>query len=70
MNELKADIRTKEVSRDRLPWSEITDAEKVERLRKELASCETCLNRPCSKPARGSEGCIDYKSNNDLSGGF
>ena len=30
---------------------------------KELASCETCLNRPCSKPARGSEGCIDYKSN-------
>ena len=33
MNELNADIRTKEVSRDRLPWSEITDAEKVERLR-------------------------------------
>jgi len=33
MSELKADIRTNEVSRARLPWSEITDAEKVERLR-------------------------------------
>ena len=33
MDELKADIRTKEVSRDCLPWSEITVAEKIERLR-------------------------------------